>query len=125
VFDDKDEVLKQRREVLWNSRPGPRVGDFVIMPGEEEPRRFTHDWDDTIQTTTPRFGLGSFYFDRDGYADYSGALDPSIPKADLKDTGRTKDGQFWFFHHDSARAHNGVYFTVPCRVFIYEPKVKQ
>ena len=34
-----------------------------------------------------------------------------------ENTGATKAGRFWFFHHNHARGHNGVYFDILCRVW--------
>ena len=48
---------------------------------------------------------------------YSGNLDPSIPKHQLKDTGKKGSGRIWFFHHDEARGHDAVYAIVNCRVY--------
>ncbi len=119
-FDELDAALLHKRELLWNKRTGPRVGDWCRMPGEDKLRRFTHDWGDGLQTTWPQHGLGSFYFSGGG-ASYSGSLDPSLPKTALIDTGERKPARFWFFHHDHSRAHNGVHFEIECRVFEYRP----
>ncbi len=113
-FDDRDCAILAKREAAWNSKPGPRVGDFVIMP-DGALRRFTYNWGDGLQTTWGE-EAGSFYLDN-GFASYSGGLEPSIPNERIEDTGETRPGLFWFFHHDEARAHNGVSFTIACRVF--------
>lgn len=117
TFDDRDQEIKDARVALWNDRAGPRVGDFVEML-DGSLRRFTHDWGDEIQTTS---GFqpedASFYFGRAGYCSFSGSLDPSIPKARLVETERSKDGRVWFFHHDQAGASRGVHTTIPCRVY--------
>ncbi|MGZ6008550.1 MAG: hypothetical protein ACXWLO_04600 [Rhizomicrobium sp.] len=120
-FDEQDAAIAQERLAAWNERPGPRVGDYVIMP-DESTLRFTHDWGDSIQTTCKRAsGDVSFYFCH-GHMSFSGSLDPSILKADLTDTGELRNGSAWFFHHNRSGARRGVYFTVPCRVFRYAPK---
>ncbi len=115
-FDARDgEILAANLEA-WNARGGPRVGDWCKMP-DGKMCRFTHDWGEDIQTTSRYYpGHGSFFFGR-GYMDYSGGLDPAILKSRLIDTGETKPGAAWFFHHNEARASNGVYFNVDCRVF--------
>ncbi len=118
-FDNRDGDMLHQRIMARDTTNGPRIGDYVNMP-DGSLRRFTHDWGDTIQTTTPKFGYGSYYLGT-GYSSYSGALDPGIPKSGLKDTGNPRDGAFWFFHHDYMTAHNGVDFTIPCRVFQYRP----
>jgi hypothetical protein len=105
-YDAIDERIRMEREAKWQQREGPRVGDFVIMQ-DGTLRRFTHDWDNALQTTV-RDCPGSFYFDRAGYMSYSGGLDPCIPKCRLTDTGQVASGKVWFFHHDEHRGHNGV-----------------
>ena len=120
IFDARDAALRDERLAVWNAVQGPRVGDWVIMPDGAE-LRFTHDWGDEIQTTCRHLRQdASFYFYGDCMS-FSGSLDPAIPKADLVDTGETRNGRTWFFHHNEARAYNGVHFEVPCRVFRYQP----
>jgi len=116
VFDDQDNAILARRVALWDEIIGPRVGDFCrLIDGTT--RRFTHDWDDSIQTSSAfQPGDQSFYFG-DGYMSFSGSLDSAIPKTEFVPTDETLDGSAWFFHNDHMRAHNGVYFKVPCRVF--------
>jgi hypothetical protein len=119
-FDQRDEEIKSERVALWNARTGPRVGDFVIMP-DGTTRRFTYAWDDDIQTTSKTYpGDASFYF-AGACCSFSGSLNPGLPKKHLVDTGDVREGAVWFFHHDQARAHNGVRTTIPCRVYRYEP----
>jgi len=117
-FDAVDAEILKQRELFFNEVQGPRVGDFLRVP--EGFLRFTHDWGDTIQTTLradhPCYGDTSFYLSN-GCASFSGSLDSGIAKESLHDTGEKKDGSFWFFHHDSAQAHNGVHFKIACRVF--------
>lgn len=115
VFDARDADILAQRVADWNAKPGPRVGDFAILANGKTVR-FSHDWGDSLQTTDGRFGA-SFYLGKGGYMDFSGGLDPSIPKVAFVYTGEVRDGQAWFFHHEETRAHNGVYFNVPCRVF--------
>jgi hypothetical protein len=117
-FDDRDREILKEREQLFNDVQGPRVGDFLRVPNGM--LRLTHDWGDSIQTTVsakhPCHGDASFYLS-DGYASFSGSLDPAIPKDSLRDTGETAEGSFWFFHHDFAGADRGVHFRIPCRIF--------
>lgn len=98
----------------WNRQEGPRVGDYVITPVGT--LRFTYDWGDGIQTTTAKFGGGSFYL-APGCMSYSGALDSAIPKTSLEPTDEVRNGPCWFFSHGWMRANNGVNVTVPCRVY--------
>ena len=112
--DVKDVASARERLDKWNKRKGARVGDYVIM-ADGSLERFAHDWGDSIQTCKS----GSFYFGR-GFASMSGALNPSIPKAKLRDTGTFKSGNFWFFHHDYWTASNAVGLSLSCRIFRYE-----
>lgn len=118
-FDATDAGILQTKQESFNRVEGPRVGDFLKIAPDTF-LRFTYDWNDTIQTTdrpqSSAYGCGSFYLGN-GYADYSGSLDSGIDKSLLRDTGETMDGSFWFFHHNWQQAHNGVDFTIPCRVF--------
>lgn len=117
-FDEKDAAILAERQAAFDTRKGPRVGDFIVMP-DKTLRRFTHDWGESIQTTCKphEFGPESFYITEDGFASYSGALDPAIDKKLIIETESTKDGYFWFFHHNHVQAHNGVHATMPCRVY--------
>ena len=112
-FDERDAAIVAARVEALNAHEGPRVGDFVHMP-DGTLRRFTYDWDDRIQTTDPVFPSRGFYLGN-GYVSYSGALDPSIPKDQLTDTGETRPGQVWVFHHDSHQRDYGVDATVDFR----------
>jgi hypothetical protein len=83
-------------------------------------RRFTHDWDDGLQTSC-KDSCGCFYFGTGhgggSYMSYSGSLDPTIPRKSLVDLKMWKDGSVWIFHHDHWGANRGVYTLVPLRVF--------
>jgi hypothetical protein len=117
-FDEIDAAILERRSLAYNAISGPRVGDFLETT--EGLLRFTHDWDDAIQTTVrpshPCHGDMSFYLG-DGYVEFSGSLDPAIDKTKLRDTGEQREGTFWFFHHDYKTAHNGVPCKMQCRVY--------
>ncbi|HVG51652.1 MAG TPA: hypothetical protein VM867_08470 [Xanthobacteraceae bacterium] len=116
-FDDRDAELLAKREAIRATLPGPLVGDFVAMP-DGAMMRFTHDWGDTIQTTSRASPEDvSFFFFKDGEMSFSGSLYPAVPKAGLTDTGTTLPGSAWFFHHDETGAHRGVHFKTPCRVW--------
>jgi hypothetical protein len=121
-FDPNDTMdfnSRNIREQRFLARTGPCVGDWVVMPNGEE-RRFTHAWDGEIQTTTCGNAYGSsFYMGKDGYASFSGGLDPSIPYDKLTNTGKTKPAMFWFFHHELAGAHRGVAVEIEARVWEY------
>lgn len=118
-FDGKDAEILAERIAEWGKIAGPRVGDFCEL-ADGTVRRFTHDWGDSLQTTCgtghPCAGDVSFYFGK-GYMSFSGSLDSSIPKEQFSSVNEMREGSAWFFHHDWAKAHNGVYFKVPCRVY--------
>ena len=105
-----------------NAITGPRVGDFLRLPRADERAgeftRFTHIWDDTIQTGGQVHGS---YYLGNGYLSYSGGLDPGIAKSDIIPSEETKDGQVWFFDEGITGPHRGVNFMVPLRVFIVRP----
>lgn len=114
-LDDVDEDILLMRATRRAQKPGPRVGDYCIM-SDGDVRRFTHDWDDSIQLTPPG-EAGSFYLDASGNLDYSGGLVPAIDKSRLRPRTELREGPCWFFHHDRHRADNGVTALIPCRVY--------
>jgi hypothetical protein len=125
-FDEKDAEILARREALYNARPGPRVGDFVFLPGETEPRRFTHAWDDVIQTTSGPGAGGSFHLGEhdswgagphEAYVSFSGSLARGVSRKCLQETNETKRGGVWFFHHGFSGANRGVDASMDFRVF--------
>jgi hypothetical protein len=117
-FDARDKEILQKRQVGFDRCEGARVGDFVYFP-DGSLHRFTHDWDEDLQTV--KVGEGSFYLGA-GYVEYSGGLDPAIPRRGLTLLPESREGTCWFFHHNHARAHNGVSVTVNFRVFQYKPE---
>ncbi len=109
---DKDhEILKQNVE-RYNSRKGPRVGDFITF-SDGVVHRFSHDWGDGIQTSES----GSFHFCNSGYMSFSGGLNPCVPNEWIYNSGQTRLGTAWFFHNGYMRANSAVYVEVVCRVF--------
>jgi len=106
------EILKKRTE-LWNQKPGPRVGDYLKIG--DKYTRFTHKWDDKIQTGGGVYGS---YYMGGGYSSYSGGLHPGINLTDIKKTDEVKQGQVWFFDKDVAGAGRGVYFMIDCSVYV-------
>ena len=124
TFDEKDsEILTARKNAFNTQREvinRPMVGDYIRF-SDGTFARFTHDWNDSLQTTVyrsdhPCLGDSSFYLG-EGYASFSGSLAPSIPLANIKPTDAWKDASFWFFHHNWATAHNGVHFTMPVKIY--------
>ncbi len=114
-MDERDHQILAKRQALRNKKKNPRIGDYCLLL-DGTLRRFTHNWGDSIQTT-PEKQEGSFYLSDEGLADYSGGLDRSIPLSRFILTKETKKGNFWFFHHNEYKAHNGVYFELDCRVY--------
>lgn len=102
----------------FNTFDGPRMGDFVLMP-DNTYRRFCADWDTEIQIT-PAETSGSFCINS-GYCDYSGTLEPCIPKDKLRFIHEYKLGRVWFFLNGVPAAHCGIDAEIPCRVFKYDP----
>lgn len=113
TFDEQDQSILTQRQQAFDTREGPRVGDFVIFP-DGTYNRFSHDWGNDIQTSKG----GSFYLSK-SHMSFSGGLDPAIDKGQLTPLSETRNGQCWFFHHDYHTAHNGVDTRVKCRVFAY------
>lgn len=109
--DETDLRILADRVAAWNAVPGPRVGDYVEMPAGDN-FRISYCWSDAVQISD----CGSFHLDR-GFMTFSGSLYPAVPVDKIVDTGRTKVGTAWFFHHGQARAHNAVQVRVPCRVY--------
>ena len=111
-IDHIDARILAMRIIAWNKHRKPRVGDFCLMVNGDY-RRFAYNHRNALQTTTDN---GQFYFGN-GYVEYSGAMDPSIPIERLIRTEEKREGRFWFFHHDSFRAYNEVHVKVRCRVW--------
>lgn len=71
---------------------------------------------DPARVQTIGEGAGSYYLGS-GYVSYSGALDPSVPLAELELTDERRSGPVWFFHHDWWESGNGVQAEVMFRVY--------
>ena len=109
------------RQKLFTESEGPRVGEFLRVEGGY--RRFTHDWDHSIQTSdyvTQHGKTGSFHMGKRGGVSYSGGLKPMIKKSLMVDTGEKMLGEFWMFNEDYASAHNGINFMCECRIYAME-----
>jgi len=122
-YSERDYNLLTERIAKLNLRQGPRVGDFVIMP-DESVRRFTHDWTDSLQTTIRQNNDSSFYFSLNGFCNFSGSLDDSLPIEQIEATTETRLGRVWFFSNNVARMHNAVNARVPFKVYRYQPAAK-
>lgn len=101
------ECLQDRQKTVK-----PLLGDFVLFPsGEIE--RICSNLDSEVQT----IDKGSFYLSPNGGGSYSGCLNPPIKTSSLALTENMRPGSFWFFSGGTWRAHKGVYFEVPVRIF--------
>lgn len=124
-LDARDAEILRDLRAHWAAVTGPRVGDFVRFADSDRLHRFSadHQWTaediaeypslvDGLQTTPG----GSFHLGRHGMS-YSGGLDSTIPRTTLTDTGETRLGGAWFFHHGWSGAHRGVDVRIECRVY--------
>ena len=103
-------ILKERMKE-FNKINKPKVGEFLKFEGEYV--RFTHDWEDSLQT-----GEGdSFYLNCCGRLSYSGSLNHGVQMDVLEVTKERRKGKVWFFDKDIAGAGRGVDFLVPFRVW--------
>jgi hypothetical protein len=110
-FDELDAELLWERYGLFQHDPKPRCGDFVRFACGTL-RRISHIWPDGVQTSAG----GDWYLGH-GYVSFSGALYTSVPLSTLVRTDETREGRFWFFHHDRPGAGRGVGFCKDCRVY--------
>lgn len=115
-----DKILAQR-VAAFNRRTGARVGDFLKLKVPDarcqEYVRFSHDWEDSLQTSE----CGSFYLSESGFISFSGGLDRGIKREDLIETEEKKLGNIWFFDQGISGAARGVDFPIECRVFVPKP----
>jgi len=111
ALDEKDQRILAGRVAALDEVEGPRVGDFVRF-ADGVVRRVSYHWGDTVQTSD-----GGSYYLGNGWVSMSGSLYPGVPVGLLTLTDETRDGSVWFFHHDWAKAHNGVHASIPFRVF--------
>lgn len=121
VIDERDaKILAQRAELL-GLRTEPQQGDWVTFADGTE-RRVSHVWDFPADSEGPRIYSiqtsdgGSWYLG-DGYVSFSGALHPGVSGDTFSDTGTTRPGAVWIFHHDYHTAHNGVEVEIDFRVW--------
>ena len=113
IFPDaRDKEIAEVAIKVWNSIPGPRVGDYVIYPdGHYE--RISYDWDDHVQTSPG----GSFNLSKGGSTSFSGGLNPGVRVDDLVQTNMMWRGRFWMFHWGFPAAAHSIGVFIPCRVF--------
>jgi flavin-dependent dehydrogenase len=121
AIDERDSEILARRAGLVASRIEPQSGDWVIFADGVE-RRVSHVWDWPADSDGPRvYSIqtsdgGSWYLG-DGYASFSGGLHPGVSGDTFSDTGTTRPGGVWIFHHDYHTAHNGVDVEIDFRVW--------
>ena len=118
-LDERDAAIKAEIQAGFDRRTGPRVGDFIeFANGTIE--RVSHVWDgmaeyggtDGVQTSEG----GSWHVSR-SCASFSGGLNSIIPFTTLTDTGETREGSGWFWHHDIAGGNRGVPTNFTFRVY--------
>lgn len=99
----------------WAAREGdtPRVGD-AYQPDNAPITRFTYTTDTKSQVGGMR---GSYHISRNGYADYSGSLDPFVDHAAIMPTKTVLLQPFWFFLDGQVGAHRGVTVQIPVRLW--------
>ena len=111
-LDERDHAILAERVAERDTLKGPRVGDFVVMD-DGRLVRISYLWPDTAQVSEG----GSWYLGERGYVSFSGSLEPGFRRSELRPINSMRDATFWFFHHKEARADNGVYVAIPCRVY--------
>ena len=118
-LDELDrQLLKSRCESL-NADEEIHEGDYVrFADGVERRVSFVtpSEWLPDIDSVQTSEG-GSWYLG-DGYCSFSGSLHLGVRRETLTLTEETKLGRVWFFHHDHARASNGVEVAIPFRVYV-------
>jgi hypothetical protein len=124
--DEYDRGIMSVLLEIWNSHfthspDHPRVGDYIITP-DGKYQRAAHIWGpwEGDNGTTQTCDSGSFHIGIYG-ASMSGCLDPGYKTDKLINTGETKEGHFWFFHHNYQGADRSVGLSCACRVFKVVP----
>lgn len=111
-LDARDQELLAHASANRARLIGPRVGDYVLFAsGQLE--RLCHDHGQGLQTAPG----GSYHLFSSGGSSFSGGLNPTVQKRNLKLTSATLPGRFWFFHHGISGAGRGVDCEIPCRVY--------
>ena len=120
-FDQRDDEIISRRAALLIQHTKPQSGDFVIF-ADDVTRRISHVWDWPADDEGPRLysiqtSDGGNWHLGDGYASFSGSLFTGFDGDTLTDTGETRPGSVWIFHHDIHVAHSAVQGLVDFRVW--------
>ena len=114
-FDVTDQAILDQILPVRDLIQGPRLGDYVRFPaGQLE--RFSYSFGAKLQTSPD--WAGSYFLLSSGGASFSGSLNPLISLDSITLTAEVMDGQFWFFHHGQAGCGRGVYFLIPCRLYV-------
>jgi hypothetical protein len=123
-LDERDAAIHAEIQTALDTIKGPRVGDFVIF-ADGVIRRFSHHHkayksrkhpEDNSPERMQTSDGGSWHVGRYG-ADFSGSLHRGIETATLTDTGETRLGSGWFWHHDRMGANLGVPSSFVWRVY--------
>jgi hypothetical protein len=114
AISDKNAAILKERQAAFLARTQPKRGD-VIRHSDGKLSRMSHVWDDGVQTTIS-INSGSFYLG-DGYMEYSGGLESSIPMDKFTRTNETMPAPAWFFSNGEVKAHNGIDVMVNCPVW--------
>ena len=113
----KNETIQTMAREVFDARDGIRVGDYVrLLDGRLVRVCNAYKYlEHRVQTIGPY--AGSYYMDEGGLASYSGGLDPGMAGDTLVLTDEVMDGEFWHFDMGWPRAHAGVNYKLPCRVY--------
>jgi len=117
TFDEKDQEILDRRRARYDEILGPRMGDWVTYD-DGTWRRISYIWREDAEPVDIQTSKGGAWYLGDGYVSMSGSLFGSTPAHTLTDTGQTRPGNVWFFHHDWAERDGGVNASMPFRVFL-------
>jgi hypothetical protein len=112
----RDAAIVAKRMAKLDAISEMRVGDFLRLKNGEL-ARVAADWGHYVQ---PTYGRGPFtesFYLGNGYIEYSGSFNPSIPVTEFRPTGETVCGLIWIFHLDILGAGRRVRAMVPFRVY--------
>jgi|WetSurMetagenome_2_1015567.scaffolds.fasta_scaffold542933_2 hypothetical protein len=109
--------LIELREANYNRISSPRVGDYIVMK-DKSLQRFSHEWEDGLQTTDGRFGC-SFHMFSNGGVSFSGGLNPTVKFENIQLlSGDLHFGLFWMFDHDISGAGREINFSIAVRTYL-------
>jgi hypothetical protein len=128
-------ITLDERMRLREATAGPRVGDFIILPGEDEARRICEVFHKVTRWKEPPLydgvcpagrGWARFMLNWHGKMQFSGALDwdAALSKSRLIDMGEIRQGECWWYDESKGFPdpdYNSEETTVPCRVFRVTP----